>query len=394
MNDERFEDLFNEKKVQAPKLKPGDRIDAVVAGISGENIFLDIGGKSEGVLNAGELRNDRGELEVKPGDTVNVFYLSTRGGNMQFTTRLGSGQTSVQELEDAFLSGIPVEGRVTSEIKGGFEVIVAGQRGFCPYSQMDIRRVEDPDDYLEKVLQFRIIEFSGQGKNIILSARSLIEEEREQQKSKLRKNLKEGDRIKGTVSSLRDFGAFVDIGGIDGLIPVSELAWGQVDRVEDILTRGQQVEAVVSRLDWDHDRITLSLRETLENPWDQAADKFPLGSVHIGRVSRLTTFGAFVTLEPGIDGLLHISKLGAGRRINHPREVLESGQELTVRIEEVDKEKKRISLAPEDYEADEKSTPQEVQQKIKQSQPKSFGTLGDLLKSQLKKKKSGSRNSS
>lgn len=387
MNNERFEDLFDEKKIRPPKLQPGDRIDAVVAGISGENVFLDIGGKSEGVLNAAEVRNAAGEIAIKTGDTINVFYLSTRGGNMQFTTRLGAGQASMQELEDAFLTGIPVEGRVAREVKGGFEVIVAGQRGFCPYSQMDVRRIEKPEDFLEKNLQFKIIEFSGHGKNIILSARALLEEERERQKETLRESLREGDRVQGTVTSLREFGAFVDIGGIDGLIPISELAWGRVDRVDDILSRGQEVEVAVTQLDWDRDRVSLSLRATLEDPWDRAADRYRPGSVHIGRVSRLTQFGAFVTLEPGIDGLLHISKLGAGRRIHHPREVLEAGQEITVRIEALDKEKNRISLEPEDYEAEEQSAPQETPAKISQSQRKSFGTLGDLLKNQMKKKK-------
>lgn len=387
MSEERFEDLFNEKKVSAPTLNPGDRIDAVVAGISGESIFLDIGGKSEGVLNASEVRDDEGTIAVNVGDTINVFFLSMRGGTMQFTTRLGSGQASLQELEDAFHSGIPVEGRVTAEIKGGFEVIVARQRGFCPYSQMDIRRIENPEDYLEQNLQFKIIEFSSRGKNIIVSARALIEEERERQKEELKLNLQEGDRVSGIVTSLRDFGAFVDIGGIDALIPISELAWGQVDRVEDVLTSGQQVEIVIRKLDWDHDRISLSLKETTENPWDAAEMKFPIGTVLIGRVSRLSTFGAFVTLEPGIDGLLHISKLGAGRRINHPREVLEAGQEITVRIDAMDTEKQRISLVPDDFSGDEESKQTEVPAKIKPSQPKSLGTLGDLLSAKLEEKK-------
>ncbi len=387
MSEEKFEDLFDEKKISAPKLKPGDRVDAVVAGMSGENIFLDIGGKSEGVLNAAEIRNAEGEIDIKVGDTLNVFFLSDRRGNPVFTTRLGSGQTSLQELEDAFASGIPVEGRVTKEIKGGFEVLAAGQRGFCPYSQMDIRRVEDPEDYLEKILQFKIIELSNRGKNIIVSARALIEEERERQKDLLKESLQEGDRVGGTVTSLRDFGAFVDIGGIDGLIPISELAWGQVDRVEDILTRGQQVEVVIRKLDWDNERISLSLKETIENPWDKAADQFPVGSIHLGRVSRLATFGAFVTLEPGVDGLLHISKLGAGRRINHPREVLEAGQDLTVRIDAVDSEKKRISLVPEDHSSDDGIELEDIPKKMKESQPKSLGTLGDLLSAKLSEKK-------
>jgi len=387
MNEERFEDLFEEKKIHAPKLKPGDRIDAVVAGISGENIFLDIGGKSEGVLNAAEVRDDAGKLTVTTGDSITVFYLAPRGGNKQFTTRLGAGRTSLQEMEEAFLTGIPVEGRVSKEVKGGFEVIVAGQRGFCPYSQMDIRRVEDPGDYLDKNFRFKIMEFSNHGKNILLSARQMIEEEREQQKAGLRNTLQEGDRVKGIVTSIRDFGAFVDIGGIDGLIPVSELAWGQIERVEDVLSRGQKVEVVVSKLDWDHDRISLSLRQTMENPWDQAAKKFPTGSVHVGRVSRLTAFGAFVTLEPGIDGLVHISKLGAGRRINHPREVLEEGREITVRVESLDDEKKRISLTPEDVTAEQVTEKVILPEKMKQTQTKSFGTLGDLLKAKMKDKR-------
>jgi small subunit ribosomal protein S1 len=387
MCDERFADLFDEKKISAPKLKPGDRIHAVVAGMSGENIFLDIGGKSEGVLDAAELKDDDGKIDITAGDTVEVFFLSSRGGNMVFTTRLGSGRTSLAELEDAFASGIPVEGRVTGEVKGGFEVIVAGQRGFCPYSQMDIRRVENPDDFLEKTFQFKIIEFSSHGKNIIVSARALIEEERERQKEILRESLQEGDRVNGTVTSLRDFGAFVDIGGIDGLIPISELAWGQVDRVDDVLTRGQQVEVIIRKLDWDRDRISLSLRETLENPWDTAADKYTAGSVHQGVVSRLSAFGAFVTLEPGIDGLLHISKLGAGRRINHPREVLEAGQEITIRIDTVDTEKKRISLVPEDSTDGEHTAQENTPEKTRLEPPQSLGTLGDLLSARLAEKK-------
>ncbi len=386
MSEERFEDLFQEKSVTSEKLQPGDKVDAIVAGISGENIFLDVGGKSEGVINAAELRNDDDELTISLGDTVSVFLVAMRGGEMVFTTRIGSGQAGIEELEQAFHSGIPVEGRVAGEIKGGFQVTVAGQRGFCPYSQMGLRRVEDPDEYLEQTMTFKIIEFSSKGRNIILSARAVLEEEREQLKVQLQESLQEGDKVEGTVSSIRDFGAFVDIGGVDGLIPISELAWGQTDRVEDILSQGQRVEVVVKRLDWDNDRISLSLKDTLDNPWDQVEEKYGLGTVHAGRVSRLAAFGAFVTLEPGIDGLLHISKLGTGRRINHPREVLEAGQEITVKIDGVDTEQKRISLVPEDYTAKEEEE-QNYTPPPKDSKPKSMGTLGDLLQAQMAGKK-------
>ena len=304
---------------------------------------------------------------------------------MLFTTRLGSGQTTSRELEEAFQSGIPVEGRVTGEVKGGFSVTVAGQRGFCPYSQMDIRKVEKADDYLEKTFAFKIIEFGSQGKNIILSARAVQEEQRAQEREELKEKLAEGMQVSGTVTSLRDFGAFVDIGGVDGLIPISELAWGQTDRVEDVLNLGQQVQVIIKRLDWEKNRISLSLRETTENPWDQITTKYPVGSVHQGRVSRLAAFGAFVTLEPGIDGLLHISKLGAGRRIHHPREVLEAGQELTIKIESIDTVQKRLALTPEDYVA--KEPAQEQYTPLAPKEPTSMGTFGDLLKSQQKKKK-------
>ncbi len=387
MSEERFADLFQVKNVSSRNLKPGDRINAKVADISGENIFLDVGGKSEGVLAAAEVRNPDGRIELKPGDAVRVYLLAVRGGEMVFTTSVGSSHASLLELEEAFRSGIPVEGRVVSEIKGGFEVVVAGQRGFCPYSQMDIRRVEDPADHLDKNYQFKIIEFTGNGRNIILSARALLEEERERQRAMLRETLEEGARISGTVTSIRDFGAFVDIGGVDGLIPISELAWGQVDRVEDILSRGQQVEVMIRKLDWDNDRISLSLRETTESPWDSAVKKYPEGSIHQGRVSRLAAFGAFITLEPGVDGLLHISKLGAGRRINHPREVLEVGRDITVRIDSVEADKKRISLAPEDAAAADREKDERPSRPPAASAPKTLGTLGDLLRDKLAGKK-------
>lgn len=387
MSEERFEDLFNEDKVKTPKLKPGDRIDAKVAGRSGENVFLDIGGKSEGVLAASELVDQEGNVNVQAGDTLQVFFLSTRGGSMVFTTKIGAGKASLNALEDAFQLGIPVEGKVASEVKGGFEITVAGQRGFCPYSQMDIRRIEDPEEYLENTYQFKVIEFTGKGRNIILSARAVKEEEREEQRQALIDSLKEGDKIQGTVTSIRDFGAFVDIGGVDGLIPISELAWGQVERVDDVLSRGQKVEVIVRKLDWDKERISLSLKETLENPWDKAPDKYGVGSTHTGRVSRLAQFGAFVTLEPGIDGLIHISKLGAGRRINHPREVLEEGQDITIRIDGVDKESKRISLVPEDFAKEHDSEEKDEKVYKPPVESRSMGTLGDLLSQTMKKKK-------
>lgn len=387
MSDETFADLFQAKTVSRPTMQPGDRVEAVVVSISGDNIFLDIGGKSEGILDAAELRDEAGELTVVPGDPINVYFLGARSGETLFTTRLGSGRASSLALEEACRTGIPIEGKVTGEIKGGFAVTMAGQRVFCPYSQMDIRKVDDAEEYIDKTFAFKVIEFTNQGKNIIVSSRAVLEEQRARQRDQLKELLTEGMQVSGTVTSLRDFGAFVDIGGVDGLIPISEIAWGQIDRVDDVLSKGQQVQVVIKRLDWDKDRISLSLRDTLENPWDKVGEKYPPSSIHQGRVSRLTTFGAFITLEPGVDGLLHISKLGAGRKIHHPREVLEAGQDLTVKIESVDTDQKRIALAPEDYTApeDQRRTEKTVPPPVSK-EPVSMGTLGDLLKAQMKKK--------
>ncbi len=391
MSEEQFADLFQDKTA-GNKIQPGDKIDAVIADINGENIFLDLGGKSEGILGASELRDENDELTAQIGDTVSVFFLSSRGGEQIFTIKIGAGQVGLEELEQAFHNSIPVQGKVTSEIKGGFQITVAGQRGFCPYSQMGLRRVDNADEYLEQELTFKIIEFGNKGRNIILSARAVQEEEREQLREQLKETLSEGDKIEGTVSSLQKFGAFVDLGGVDGLIPISELAWGQTDQVEDVLSQGQRVVVIIKQLNWEKNRISLSLKDTLNNPWDAVEEKYAPASIHTGRVSRLAQFGAFITLEPGIDGLLHISKIGSGRRINHPREILEAGQELTVKIDNIDLEKKRISLVPEDYtaKAEEENAAKEEYSSSKGSKgsaPQSMGTFGDLLQAQMKQKK-------
>ncbi len=389
MEEERFDQLFEEKTTRHARLQPGDKVEAVIVGISGEHVFLDAGGKSEGVLNAAELRDEAGELKVSVGDRLQVYFLSSRGGETAFTTRLGSGQTTSRELEEAFNAGIPVEGTVSAEVKGGFSVMIAGQRCFCPYSQMDIRRVESAEEYLEKTFTFKIMEFGNQGRNILVSARQVLEEERQQQRERLQKDLQVGMQVSGTVTSLREFGAFVDIGGVDGLIPIGELAWGQTERVEDVLERGQKVEVMIKSLDWERDRISLSLRETTPSPWDQAAERYAVGSLHQGKVARLAPYGAFITLEPGLDGLVHISKLGAGRKINHPREVLEVGQDLTVQVEGVDMAQKRISLAPEDYQTRENKARQEKEEYTPPPprEPVSMGTFGDLFAKAQKKKK-------
>ena len=199
--------------------------------------------------------------------------------------------------------------------------------------------------------------------------------------------------VDGTVTSIRDFGAFVDIGGVEGLIPISEIGWSRVDDIKEHFTIGQEVHVVIKSLDWEKNRISLSLKETLADPWETVMKEFLVGSTHTGKVARLAQFGAFVTLVPGIDGLIHISKLGGGRRINHPREVMEAGQDIEVTIESIDNEKRKISLTPADYTAPEEKEETERKEfrefqasRKEKKKPEEIGSLGALLKAKLAEK--------
>ncbi len=391
-----FEALLNqqeEKKIK--KLIPGQRIKADVVGISGESVFLDVGAKSEGVLNSSEVTDQEGNLSVKIGDKIEVYYIRSHGTELMFTTRVGSG-SAPDHLEEAYRSQIPVEGVVKEEIKGGFEITVGGKtRAFCPYSQMGLKRYDNPaEQYLGRTLTFLITKFEENGRNLVVSARAILEIERERFREELKNSLHEGQTVEGEITSIQPFGAFIDIGGIEGLIPVSEIGWSRVEKIEEYLSVGQKVSAVIKSLDWNKDRFSFSLKETLENPWEKAEQNLPPGTTVSGKVVRLAPFGAFINLAEGVDGLVHISKLGNGRRIHHPREVLEVGQDYEVKIESIDRENQKISLSPADYVAqqDEETIEKDEYQNYKKQQKKekqatSMGSLGELLQAKLAEKK-------
>jgi small subunit ribosomal protein S1 len=388
--EESFAELFEKTTFSGGKLEQGQKVEAVILKIGAEWVFLDVGQKGEGVLDRKELQDAEGNLSVAEGDAISAYFLSRAGGELRFTTRLGSGGGAGNaQLEEAWRSGIPVDGHVEKEIKGGYEVKVAGARAFCPFSQMGLRRTEAPEEHIGRHLPFRISQYSEGGRNIVVSHRAILEEERASQREALRETLKEGMTVKGTISSIRDFGAFVDIGGVEGLIPISEMAWGRVENIRDVLSEGQEVEVAVKSVDWDQNRFSFSLRETLADPWAEAERNFPEGSVHTGTVARLAPFGAFVTLEAGVDGLVHISKLGGGKRISHPREVVKEGERLEVRVESFDRETRRISLAPAEAvraREEETKTMDEFRRQAAAELPKGLGTLGDLLKAGREKK--------
>ena len=387
---ENFAELFELSAKQSNWLEPGQKVTARILKVSAEWIFIDTGQKGEGVVDRKEFLDLDGNVTVKDGDSITAYFLSSSHGEMRFTTKLGGGTSGSSQLEEAWRSGIPVEGMIEKEIKGGYEIKLGGTaRAFCPFSQIALRSVENPESLIGTRLAFRITDYAENGRNIVVSRRSLLEEEQRQLREEAQAGISVGMTVAGTVTSLQDFGAFVDIGGLEGLIPISEIGWARVDDIRDVLSVGQQVQVVIKTIDREKERISLSLKDTLSDPWDQALDRYPEGSFHTGKVSRLAPFGAFVTLGDGVDGLIHISKLGAGKRINNPREVLKEGEAVEVKVESVSRTERRISLALAGVAraADEEEASLVEFRRQAAEAPKGMGTFADMLQARMKNKK-------
>ena len=343
-NEENFADLLENSISQINSLEPGQLIETKIVSISGNCIFLQLSGKSEGQLDIAEMTDKNGNLTVKEGDMIKVYFLSSKNGEMLFTTRISGDKAGKEVLENAFNNGIPVEGAVEKEIKGGYEIKIGETRAFCPYSQIGQKRVDNPEVYIGKNLTFKILEYGENGRNILVSNRAILEEKQKEKLDRLKKNLHENMTVTGTVKSLQDFGAFIDIDGIQALLPISEISRSRIDDITEVLKVGEEINAAVIKLDWKNERITLSLKALMSDPWDEAAANYSNGSRHTGKVVRITSFGAFVSLEPGIDGLIHISELEGDSRDNNPGKVLKKGQSIIVKINSIDIDKKRISL--------------------------------------------------
>ena len=328
--------------------KVGDRVEGTVTQIGRQSVFVDINARSDGIVDREELLDDEGELTVAVGDRLEAFFTGWSDDSIRLTTKM-AGNVADASLEDAFQSGIPVEGRVTEERKGGYAVNVLGTDAFCPYSQIDLYKREGVT-YVGEKLTFLVVEYAEQGRNVIVSRRKLLEQQRDTMRRDLESTLAVGDMLEGTVTRLMPFGAFVDLGGAEGLVHVSELGWSRTTKPEDVLSEGEKVTVKVLDLDWDNDRISLSLRHAQGDPWETflADPDCQAGHRCSGTVTHLAAFGAFVEIQPGIEGLVHISRLGAGRRINHPDEVLKTGDAVEVSIVDIDAERRRISLSMDD----------------------------------------------
>jgi len=384
-----FADLLEESFTKPRRFSVGDKVEALVVKISPEWVFIDLEAKSEGYIDKREFIDEDGNLTIKEGDTVTAYFLSSRRSERLFTTKLLTRKSVDEFLANAYQNSIPLEATVEKEIKGGFSIrISASTTGFCPYSQMDRRRIENAADYVGKKFDFVVIEYAENGRRIVLSRRPILEKIDRERTASLKVSLEKGMKVQGIVTSVRDFGAFVDIGGISALLPVSEMAWGRVDNTHSLFKPGDTIEAIIIGLDWENDRVTLSFKDTLPDPWDEAVRKYPEDSIHKGKVARLTDFGAFITLEAGVDGLVHISKLGRGKKIKHAGDVLAKDAELDVRIEKIDRENKKISLDLAEA-GREKAGPAEKEGDYRNfipEPPKTMGTLGDLMKKTKKRK--------
>jgi small subunit ribosomal protein S1 len=389
--EEDFETLLNRNFSTPERFEPGEKVEAVVVEVTDEWVFIDFGGKSEGYIAVSEVLDEEGTPGVKEGERLEAFFLSAANSEYLFTTRIGRGMSGRVHVQAAYENGIPVEGRVESETKGGYRVQIAGKiRGFCPYSQSGATL--DPETVIEagSTFSFKIIEMDPEGRDIVLSRKAVLEEELRQQVAAFRETLEEGMVVRGIISSIRDFGAFVKVGPIEGLIPVSEIARGRVERVGDVLGVGEEVDVKAVKLDWEAERYSFSIKETIPDPWETIQETYPEGSIHTGTVVRLERYGAFVNLEPGVDGLLHISRLGKGRRINHPREVVNIGMEVEVRIDSVDTDRGRLGLTlasagEEEPGSGEKGREEflEYRGKADESAKGALGTLGDLFSGAL-----------
>lgn len=348
----------NKGKRRVPPVQPGDRVRGKVTSVGRDTVFVELDdGRGEGMIDGAELRDADGLVTIKVGDAIEATVVEGggRGEPMVLRRQLAraSGAQAPAELARAFELGLPVEGTISAVNKGGVDVTVAGVRGFCPISQLDTRRTEDASGMVGQKLMFRITKYEEdrRGPNLVLSRRALLEEEARSRAVETRTKLHVGAVLPGVVSGLKDFGAFIDLGGIEGMLHVSEIGFSRVTRPADVLAIGQPVTVQVIRIEKRDDpnrpeQVALSLKALAADPWEEAAARFPAGTRVAGTVTRVEPFGAFVELAPGVEGLAHISTLGGGKPLRHARDAVKPGDRLEVTVTAVDRERRRLSLAP------------------------------------------------
>ena len=349
--DDQAEDERAQLEAALKVLKEGEVVTGKVVRVETDSVMVDVGYKSEGIIPLGELshrRVDSAESLFKVGDEVRVMVLGfdSHEGGLRLSKRRADEVVAWEKARRWFDSGEIVEAAVTEAVKGGL-VVDLGLRAFLPASQVERGYVNDLSKYLGKTIRVKIIEMERQKNRVILSRRQVLDEDRERSKTDFWGGVEEGQVRQGVVKSLTDFGAFIDLGGVDGLLHVSEMSYGRIKHPNQVLKEGDPITVKVLRLDREKGKVSLGLKQVLPDPWEQAASRYVEGSVVTGTVARLAAFGAFVELEPGVDGLIHISQL-ADYRVNKPDDVVHVGQVVQVRVTQVKPEERRISLSLRD----------------------------------------------
>jgi small subunit ribosomal protein S1 len=330
-------------------VRVGDRVRAKCVHMGSDTAFFELSRTQEAQAPLAEFLDKDGNVTLKVGDTIQAFVTSLSDGIL-LSTKLGKDQIDVGMLEQARIAGIPVQGTVSGHNKGGLEVALAGSaRGFCPIGQIDVGFVDDPSTLVGKTFEFLVKEVRENGRNVVLSRRALVERERKEKGAQVLATLEVGKRVEGVVSRVQPFGVFVDLGGVDGMIPIGELSWGHVKHPDDVVKAGQAVTCEVTRIEDDpkrpaQPRIGLSLRAVQQDPFVAHGAELHPGAVVVGTVKKLESYGAFVELFPGVQGLVHVSEI-ADRRIAHPRDVLKVDEQVQVRILEVDPAARRVALS-------------------------------------------------
>jgi small subunit ribosomal protein S1 len=343
-NEEDFAAMF-EASEKARRFERGQTVDGVVVAIGPEVAFVSIGGKSDAEIDVTELKNADGAFELSVGDRIQAKVVSTSGGIVLSRRGVRNAATQ-QELEDAFSAGIAVEGKVEKVVKGGYEVRIARERAFCPLSQIDIVRTADPVVHVGKTYSFGILEYRDGGRTLVVSRRKQLEEEQRASADAVRQSIVPGAVLTGRVVSVFDYGAFVELGGaIQGLLHVSEMSWSRVPNAHAVVAAGDEITVKVLRVDEASGKISLGSKQLLDDPWSTAAARFEVGQVRTGRVTRVAEFGAFVELEPGIEGLAHASTFAPTGRPRGWASAVLPGTTATFEIVSIDIPQKRIGLA-------------------------------------------------
>ncbi len=348
-----FEDISDEQMNQMidgtlTEFDEGDLVDGTVVKIEHDEVLVDIGFKSEGVIPSRELsiRKDADPADiVSVGDKIEALVLQKedKDGRLILSKKRAEYERSWISVEDKFKAGEVVTGEVIEVVKGGL-ILDIGLRGFLPASLVDLRRVKDLDMYLGTEIEARVIEMDRNRNNVVLSRRVILEEGRKNERAEILEKLTKGMRLKGSVSSIVDFGAFVDLGGIDGLVHISELSWNHVNHPSEVVKVGDEVEVEVLDVDTTRERISLGLKQTTEDPWVKLVEAYPLGSITEGRVTKIVPFGAFIQLGDSIEGLVHISEMSM-KHIESPAQVVHTNDTVKVKVMEVNPERRRISLS-------------------------------------------------